>query len=63
MWGIAAPHFKRNLLMQGAYGGLICILMYGTGEGAIEQEFAIITQDNLFILTDLSQDILATEEV
>jgi hypothetical protein len=49
--------------MQGAYGGLICILMYGAGEAAIEEEFALITQDNLFILTDLSQDILATEEV
>ena len=47
--------------MQGAYGGLIVILLYASGEGAIEQEFAIITQNNDFILTQASQDILATE--
>ena len=47
--------------MQGAYGGLVCILMYAGLEAAVEEEFAIITQDNLFIMTQLSQDILATE--
>jgi hypothetical protein len=47
--------------MQGAYGGLIVILMYAASEGAVETEFAIITQDNKFIMTQLSQDILATE--
>lgn len=41
--------------MPGAYGGLICILMYAGFESAIEQEFALITDDNQFILTDLSQ--------
>lgn len=46
--------------MQGAYGGLICILLYGVSE-AKEQDFAIITQDNLYILTELSQEILAQE--
>ncbi len=49
--------------MQGAYGGLICILMYGSGSGAVEEELALITQDNLFIFTQLSQEITATEEV
>ena len=43
--------------MQGAYGGLICILIYAGLEGAIEQEFALITDNNVFILTDLSQEI------
>lgn len=47
--------------MQGAYGGLICILMYGDGVNAEEEEFSLLTQDNLFIFTDLSQEILATE--
>ena len=43
--------------MQGAYGGLICILMYAGLEAAVEQEFALITDNNIFILTDLSQEI------
>jgi len=47
--------------MQGAYGGLICILLYGTGEGAIEEEFGILTQNNIFILTQDSIIIEATE--
>lgn len=47
--------------MQGAYGGLIIILIYGAAEGAIEQEFELITQDNLFILTQTSQGILVQE--
>jgi hypothetical protein len=42
--------------MEGAYGGLICILAYGVGSGA-EEECALITDDNIFILTDLSQMI------
>lgn len=44
--------------MQGAYGGLICILMYGAAEAAVEEEYAILTEDSLFILTELSQEIL-----
>ena len=47
--------------MQGAYGGLICILIYGIGVGAVEEEFALLTQDDLFILTQNSDEILATE--
>lgn len=50
-------------MMQGAYGGLIVIIMYAAAEAAIEEEFALITQNNLFILTQASEDILATEEV
>ena len=43
--------------MQGAYGGLIVIIMYAGFEAAVEEEFALITDNNIFILTDLSQDI------
>lgn len=43
--------------MQGAYGGLICILMYGAVEAAAEEEYAILTEDNIFILTELSQEL------
>jgi len=48
--------------MQGAYGGLICILIYGTGEVTVEEELALLTQDNVFILTQSSDLILATED-
>ncbi len=47
--------------MQGAYGGLIVILMYAGLEGAVEEEFELITQDNLFIFTQTSQGILVQE--
>ncbi|CAB4128042.1 hypothetical protein UFOVP100_5 [uncultured Caudovirales phage] len=47
--------------MQGAYGGLICILMYAGLEGAIEQEFELLTQNNLDIFTQTSQGILIQE--
>lgn len=47
--------------MQGAYGGLIVILMYAGFEAAIEEQFELITQDNLFILTQTSQGILVQE--
>ena len=49
--------------MQGAYGGLIVIIMYAGAQAAAEEEFALITQNNLFILTQNSDEILATEEV
>lgn len=49
--------------MQWPYGGLICILMYGAGEAAVEEEFGLLTQNNLFILTQASEIIEATEEV
>ena len=47
--------------MQGAYGGLIVIIMYAGAQAAIEEEFALITQNNLFILTQSSQEIEATQ--
>jgi hypothetical protein len=47
--------------MQGAYGGLIIILLYGTFEGSAEQQFFLITQDNLDILTQASQEIIVQE--
>ena len=47
--------------MQGAYGGLIVILMYAGLEAAIEEQFELITQNNLFIFTQTSQGILVTE--
>lgn len=42
--------------MQGAYGGLIVILSYASLEAASE-EFALITDDSVFILTDSMQEI------
>ena len=45
--------------MQGVYGGLVIIMMYAGG-AAVEQEFALITQSNLNILTQTSDFILAT---
>jgi hypothetical protein len=41
------------------YGGLVVIMMYAAAEQAIEQEFALLTQSNLFIYTQLLQYILA----
>jgi len=60
---VAQTFFIKGIYMQGAYGGLIVIIMYAAGEAAQEQEFALITQNNLFILTQNSDEILATEEV
>jgi acyl-CoA thioesterase len=47
--------------MPGVYGGLVVIMIYAAAEQAVEQEFALITQNNLFIFTQLSQEILAQE--
>lgn len=46
--------------MQGAYGGLIMIIMYGIG-GLGPEEFFLITQDNMDILTQTSNRILVQE--
>ncbi len=46
--------------MQGAYGGLIMILVYGGG-GNPPEEFYLITQNNLDIFTQTSQRILVQE--
>ena len=46
--------------MQGVYGGLIIIILYGGGSTSPE-EFNLITQDNLDILTEDSEQILVQE--
>ena len=46
--------------MPGVYGGLIVIMIYAAAEQAHEQEFALLSQSNLFIYTQSSQYILAT---
>lgn len=46
--------------MQGAYGGLIVILLYGIA-GSGPEEFYLITQNNLDILTQTSNRILVEE--
>lgn len=44
---------------MGIYGGLVVIMAYAAGEQAVEQQNALITQNNLFIYTQLLQYILA----
>ncbi len=44
--------------MQGAYGGLIIIVIYATEEGRPLSEFFLITDDNNEIFTDSSDRIL-----
>jgi hypothetical protein len=46
--------------MQGAYGGLIIIVMYGSN--AVIDEDYLITQDNIDILTQTSNRILVEEQ-
>jgi len=46
--------------MQGAYGGLLIILHIGGG-GSHPEEFFLITQDNLDILTQSFEKILVEE--
>jgi hypothetical protein len=46
--------------MQGAYGGLIIVILYGSGS-FMPEEFFLITQDNLDIFTQTSQRILVEE--
>lgn len=48
--------------MQGAYGGLIVILIYAAGESVIEQEQYLITQNGEDILTSSAQRILVNKE-
>lgn len=46
--------------MQGAYGGLIVIIMYAGAEAALNDESFLITQSNLDIMTQSSDRILVT---
>ena len=39
-------------------GGFITIIIYGTSSEAVEEANALLTQNGLNILTELSQDIL-----
>ena len=43
--------------MQGAYGGLVVIMIYGTYESGPEDNEAILTEDDLPILTEASDEI------
>lgn len=43
--------------MQGAYGGLVVIMIYGTFESGPEDEEAILTESDLPILTETSDEI------
>ena len=47
--------------MNGVYGGLICIIWYGGTGGIIDNDFFLITQNNIDILTQASQNILVQE--
>lgn len=42
---------------MGVYGGLVIIMIYASIEQAYEQEYALMTQDNLYIYTQQSQYI------
>lgn len=45
--------------MEGYYGGLIMIILYGSGS-TIAEEFFLMTQSNLDIFTQASNRILVT---
>lgn len=48
--------------MPGVYGGLIIILVYGIGHVVPEEEFWLITQDGIDILTDTNLRIKVLPE-
>ena len=47
--------------MNGVYGGLICVIWYGGTGGIIDNNFYLITQNNIDIYTQTSQNILVQE--
>lgn len=47
--------------MQGAYGGLIIVILYAGGVASPPEEFYLITQSNMDILTQDSDRILVQE--
>ena len=47
--------------MQGAYGGLVVIINYATGEAGSLDSFAILTESSLPILTETSDEILTEQ--
>lgn len=44
--------------MQGAYGGLVIIIHYGTAHAGPPDSFAILTESDVPILTETSDEIL-----
>ena len=44
--------------MQGAYGGLIIIILYGSGSSAPTDEFFLLTESGMDILTETLEPIL-----
>lgn len=47
--------------MQGAYGGLVIIINYASGIASEEEEFVILTENNIQILTEASQQLLTEQ--
>ena len=47
--------------MQGAYVRLVVVIMYSVNSASRDEEFSLVTQNDLFILTEASQRILVTE--
>ena len=47
--------------MQGAYGGLVVIINYATGIPGAMDDFAILTESSLPILTETSDELLTEQ--
>jgi len=47
--------------MQGAYGGLVVIIVYATAQAGPQDSFAILTETGVPILTETSQEILTED--
>jgi hypothetical protein len=48
----------KGIYMQGIYGGLIIIINYASGIESQEEDFALLTESSLDILTETSNRIL-----
>jgi len=47
--------------MQGAYGGLVVIMIYATGKSGSLDDFSILTESSLPILTETSDELLTEQ--
>lgn len=47
--------------MQGAYGGLVVIMIYGTAQAGPLDSDAILTENSLPILTETSDELLTEQ--
>ena len=47
--------------MQGAYGGLVIIIHYGTAHAGPHESFAIFTESGVPLLTETSEELLTEE--